>query len=323
MGKSIGAVLFSDHSHSYRASLCGRMTCPAYLPEQQGWYSRLQYQGQQDKVLIATPFYNGSASFLQYFTNLCCLTYPKDLISVVLLDGLDRNQSLYSTDALRLHLSRAFRKAHVVSLEELELLEIAEELQSLNISQISRDVMIRNDRLVKAMQLADADSVLWLDPEIQEIPSDIIQRLLSADQDIVIPSCLNSEEANAKDMKYESEPENSIPLFTVKPTIPPKAESKPNGNSSSVNVTSNTTETPSDELGYPWVDLTPLRDQRNPIWTSRNRNCVALIRANLHKAGNIIPPMMEIYIGNQTDFTIMAEVLGLNIFYMPTLKVFH
>jgi hypothetical protein len=141
-------------------------------------------------VLILTPVKQAARHVGRYFDCLERLTYPPEQLSLGFLEG-DSTDGTYQRLEQRLpELRRRYRR---VTLEKRDFgLQFppgsprwAPPLQ------LPRRVVLaksRNHLLFSA--LADEDWVLWIDVDVADYPSDVLERLLATGKDIVAPHCV-------------------------------------------------------------------------------------------------------------------------------------
>jgi glycosyltransferase involved in cell wall biosynthesis len=144
----------------------------------------------KQRVLILTPVKNAEPFLESYFQALDQLTYPHELISLGFLER-DSTDGTYSELERRLsQLKNGFRAALLWKKDfGFHLAEGTTRWDDR--IQIERRAVLaksRNHLLFRALD--DEDWVLWLDVDIIEYPSDIIQQLLAAGKEIVQPHCV-------------------------------------------------------------------------------------------------------------------------------------
>ena len=142
------------------------------------------------RVLILTPMKSACRYLDGYFGALERLSYPPALLSLGILEG-DSEDDTYAEVERRLAgacrgfaRKRLFRKDFGLSLP----LGIPRYSDAFQIQRRTVLARARNHLLFHAMR--DEDWVLWLDVDVVEYPSDILQTLIALDRDIVQPHCV-------------------------------------------------------------------------------------------------------------------------------------
>jgi glycosyltransferase involved in cell wall biosynthesis len=141
-------------------------------------------------VLILTPVKNAGRYIQRYLQGLHSLTYPRDRISVGILEG-DSDDSTYTEVEQRLDgLRQTFRRASLYRRDfgfriPRGLPRWAPRIQTQRRAILAK---ARNHLLFHALD--DEEWVLWLDVDVTEYPPDIIERLLATGKDIVQPNCV-------------------------------------------------------------------------------------------------------------------------------------
>ncbi len=148
-------------------------------------------------LLILSPVRNRGSSHhtpIGHFVELVNhLTYPKHLTSVALLEGdsNDDTWELMQQSLARLHgyrtveaLKKDFGPMHGGGDGGGEGRHAVE----VQLRRRQRLAQVRNWLL--SVALRDHDYVLWLDSDLWEIPSDLVQLLMASGKDLVVPNCL-------------------------------------------------------------------------------------------------------------------------------------
>jgi len=143
-----------------------------------------------ERVLILTPAKDAARHVGTYLRGLYSLTYPRQLLSLAILEG-DSIDSTYELFAQRIpELNGTLRRAELHKKDfgyrlPPGLPRYAHHLQVQRRSVLAKS---RNHLLFRALD--DEDWVLWLDVDVVEYPVDVIERLLAAGKDIVQPNCV-------------------------------------------------------------------------------------------------------------------------------------
>ena len=144
----------------------------------------------RQQVLILTPVKNAEHVLDRYWELLYRLSYPRELISLGFLEG-DSTDRTY--DLLRWKmpsLQRDFRQALLWKRDFGFNIPPGMDRHTDSIQAERRTVLahVRNHLLFHALD--NEQWVLWIDVDLYEYPSDVIQRLIAAGKDIVQPHCV-------------------------------------------------------------------------------------------------------------------------------------
>ena len=141
-------------------------------------------------VLILTPVKNAAGYVEDYFKRIERLNYPKDRLSLALLESDSDDGTFDLVSRLAAENAPNYRKVKVFKHDfgyappaHLPRWEPAYQLARRNVLARSR-----NQLLFRA--LSDEDWVLWIDVDVISYPADLIERLLSYDLDILHPDCV-------------------------------------------------------------------------------------------------------------------------------------
>jgi glycosyltransferase involved in cell wall biosynthesis len=144
-------------------------------------------QDQLPSVLILTPMKNTKKHLNRYFELIGQLDYPRELISIGILEG----DSVDGTWSELINQSSSFRHLYAsINIDKFDTgFEItgprwAREIQFARRSNLAH---VRNTLLSR--NILDQDWVLWIDADVIDYPADLIQRLLSAKKQVVVPLC--------------------------------------------------------------------------------------------------------------------------------------
>lgn len=151
-------------------------------------------------VLILTPVKNAADHIEDYFARIGRLTYPRDRISLGLLESDSDDGTFDLVSRLVAEHGPAYRKAHAFKHDfgyrqppGLPRWEPAYQLARRNVLARSR-----NQLLFRA--LCDEEWVLWLDVDVVSYPADLIERLLSYELDILHPDCVQEPGGKSFDL---------------------------------------------------------------------------------------------------------------------------
>ena len=142
------------------------------------------------RVLILTPVKNAARHLEGYLRRVSALDYPASLLSIGLLEGDSQDDTWRvlenSLPALQAH----YRRAGAWKRDFGFRIPPGLARWSPNIQLMRRSILARSRNHLLFRALHDEDWVLWLDVDVIEYPSDIIQRLLTAGRNILQPHCV-------------------------------------------------------------------------------------------------------------------------------------
>jgi len=159
----------------------------------------------KNKILILTPVKDAEKFLDVYFKNLYQLNFPHKNISIGFLES-DSSDSTYSLLENKLpELKREFGKAGLWKKDfgfkiPEDTPRWAGSIQHERRSNIAKS---RNHLLFHALH--DEDWVLWLDVDLIEYPTDIIQQLLKTEKEIVTPNCVREYKGKSFDLNAWSD----------------------------------------------------------------------------------------------------------------------
>jgi len=142
------------------------------------------------KVLILTPVRDAAHHAFGYFERLRGLKYPAELISVGIIEGDSKDDSLrIFSEACAAHQSR-FRDVRFFKKDFGFDPPAGIPRWDPKIQLERRTILARCRNHLLFHALDDEDWVLWLDVDVIQFPRDIIERLLSYGKDILQPHCV-------------------------------------------------------------------------------------------------------------------------------------
>ncbi|MGW1801478.1 glycosyltransferase [Streptomyces sp. NPDC001984] len=138
-------------------------------------------------VLVLTPLKDAAAFLPGYLENLRALDYPREAISLGLLEGDSKDTTPELLQQVLPGLEAEYRR--VILVHRDFGLQLAGPRWEPSVQRRRRSVLakVRNHLLSRA--LADEEWVLWLDVDVTGYPADLVQHLLGARKDIVVPHC--------------------------------------------------------------------------------------------------------------------------------------
>ena len=259
-------------------------------------------------ILILTPFASSAWRLGQYLKLLCTLTYPHKRISVAL--GHDAGVGLNMTRTFEMALDTLrpyFRRVTFYELEQPPSNISHRQRHDKPVQRMRRRHLAqsRNELLSRAM-MGDHDWVLWLDVDLGLIPPDLIQLLLSPNQPIVTPACVQYEPFRTYDRNTWRETARSRDHIAEQKAI----------YGEDFLMMEYTKETLRNRL----VDL---RHEGTVVPVDGVGGCCLLINASCHRQGLIFPPFVFDSHIETEGLAKMAAKMGFPVYGLPFVQVFH
>jgi glycosyltransferase involved in cell wall biosynthesis len=142
------------------------------------------------RVLILTPLKDCARDLDRYSALFESLSYPRQLLSIGLLESDSRDGTWEAVQALLPRLSQSCRKAQAWKKDFGFHLpdETSRWVRFLQIPRRAALAKSRNHLLFHALD--DEDWVLWLDADLSFYPNDLVEQLLAVQREIVHPHCV-------------------------------------------------------------------------------------------------------------------------------------
>jgi UDP:flavonoid glycosyltransferase YjiC (YdhE family)/GT2 family glycosyltransferase len=140
------------------------------------------------RVLIVTPVKDAVEHLPRFFANLDQLTYPHDRLSLAVLESDSTDDTYARLQRQVPKLQAQFDRVHVFKHDYGYRLDQPRWLPSVQRERRSILAQSRNHLLRQALH--DEDWVLWIDVDLHDWPSDVIEQLLAVKREIVVPNCV-------------------------------------------------------------------------------------------------------------------------------------
>jgi hypothetical protein len=150
------------------------------------------------RVLILTPLRDAASVLGRYAENLRSLTYPRERITLAVLEGDSQDGTYDACTALVAELDAELRGARLFKRDFL--FHSVGPRWDPRIQRRRRAVIARARNHLLLHALDDEDWVLWLDADVTDFPADVIERLLEARRDVVVPHCVVAPGAETFDL---------------------------------------------------------------------------------------------------------------------------
>jgi GT2 family glycosyltransferase len=150
-------------------------------------------------VLVLTPVKQARRHLDRYFANLARLVHPSDRLSLGLLEG-DSNDGTYEELERRLPALRdRYRRVTLAKHDHGFALPAGVPRWAPPLQLARRSVMARARNRLLFAALRDEEWVLWMDVDLESYPADVLEQLLAASRDIVVPHCVVAGSGNTFD----------------------------------------------------------------------------------------------------------------------------
>jgi len=144
----------------------------------------------QPKVIILTPVKDAVAHLDTYFQGLYRLDYPRELLSVGLLESDSGDGTHAELQKRVVTVERDFRRVALWKKDFGFVLPNGTPRWAADLQIQRRSVLAKSRNHLLFAALRDEDWVLWLDVDVIEYPPDVLRRLLATGRDIVQPNCV-------------------------------------------------------------------------------------------------------------------------------------
>ena len=145
---------------------------------------------QKPNILILTPVKDAKAHLPCYLALLDKLDWPRDQISIGMLESDSTDGTWESLEATKPCLDKRFCNVTLVRRDYGFRMPRGAPRWTPAFQLARRTILARARNQLLFRALRDEDWVLWLDVDVTDYPTDIIQQLLATDVDIVHPHCV-------------------------------------------------------------------------------------------------------------------------------------
>jgi Anp1 len=142
------------------------------------------------RVLIATPIKDATPFLDSYFGVLSRLTYPRQLISIGLLEGDSRDDTACRFRDRLAAEAVAYRRGELWRFDTGFQLPPGVPRWTPHLQLFRRKAIARARNHLLSRALQDEAWVMWLDVDVIQTPPDLIETLLATGQDILHPHCV-------------------------------------------------------------------------------------------------------------------------------------
>ena len=142
------------------------------------------------KILILTPVKDAARYLEDYFSALFSLTYPTQNLSIAFLEGDSRDDTYRRLEDRLPRLRERYANAGLWKKDFNFQLPRGVPRYAPFLQVRRRTILAKSRNQLLSRALRDEDWVLWLDVDVIEYPSDIIETLLATGKEIVQPNCV-------------------------------------------------------------------------------------------------------------------------------------
>jgi glycosyltransferase involved in cell wall biosynthesis len=150
-------------------------------------------------ILILTPVKDAARHLPGFLRAVCALAWPRDRLALGFLESDSRDRSYQRLAALRAELQGRFQRVALWKRDfgfRPGVPRWDPRIQRTRRSLLAR---CRNELLERALAPGD-QWVLWLDADVQSVPTDLIARLLAARKDVVVPHVVSARTGDTFDL---------------------------------------------------------------------------------------------------------------------------
>ncbi|GLY66495.1 glycosyltransferase [Amycolatopsis taiwanensis] len=254
---------------------------------------------ERPSVLVLTPVKDAARFVPGYLDSLRTLDYPPGAISLGLIEGDSQDDTWETLQRALPELEQQYRRVTLVRHHAGVRLPGQRWEPGVQRERRSALARVRNHLLSSA--LTDEQWVLWIDVDVTSYPPDLIQRLLATRKDIVVPHCVSEPDGPTYDLNtFLLRPEAAALDWGqwVRDGIlqPPK--------------------------GFGRAYLDELR-AHELVRVDSVGGTVLLVRADLHRAGLVFPPVPYQHLVETEGLAAVAKDMGTTCWALPKLEVVH
>ncbi|TPX14280.1 uncharacterized protein E0L32_000674 [Thyridium curvatum] len=280
--------------------------------------------GNRESILILTPL---ARFYPEYWNNLLKLSYPHDLITIGFIIPKNKEGNA-ATAALQDQITKTQKygaekdrfKSIVILRQDFDpplLSQDESERHKMQNQKVRRAAMAKARNSLLFTTLGPATSwVLWLDSDIIETPSTLIQDLAKHDKPIIVPNC------------YQRYYNTDTKQMDARPYDFNNWQDSPTAQELAAKMG------PDDILLEGYAEMATYRAlmaYMEPETTSIDETVALdgvggtalLVKADVHRDGAMFPPFAFYHLIETEGFTKMAKRLGWQAFGLPNYKVCH
>ncbi len=259
---------------------------------------RISSEGRQPTIHVMIPLRNGEHRLDGLFVNLDKLTCPHDRLTVSFLVGNSKDDTYRELKIYEENYKTEFAGFNVLEKPDKNVRPKPIGESGRNAGRNVQNAEMRNFLLMRVLK--DEDYVLWLDAEVIDWPEDIIETMLAAEKEIVVPHCVGESATSSFDpntWKFKKGNESSDEFSTF----------SENGS----NLQRRADRAYLDDFRGP-----------EPVRLDSVGATMMLIRADVHRGGLIFPPFK--YHNSRDEMqgvACLARDMGYNCYGLPHVKI--
>jgi glycosyltransferase involved in cell wall biosynthesis len=250
-------------------------------------------------VLVLTPVKDAVTFLPGYLDNLLGLDYPREAVSLGLLEGDSQDGTWEMLQRALPELEATYRRVTLVR-QDFGFRSTGPRWEA-GLQRERRSVLARARNHLAARALADEQWVLWLDCDVTGYPPDLVQRLLGAGKDIVVPHCVTAPAGPTYDLN----------TFVLQP--------RAGALNWSQWMRDGILQPPK---GFGRIYLDELRGH-HLIRVDSVGGTALLVRADLHRDGLVFPTFPYQRLIETEGMAAMARDMGTACWALPNLEVLH
>ena len=260
-----------------------------------------------ESILILTPIHNVAGPLKRFLRLLQSINYPHLLISVAFGEDSSSDDTLHVADDIAAELRKSFARVDVFHFNLTGQVNGSWSVvhSKQNQARRRRHMAEARNALLQAA-LGKQDWVLWIDSDLSFFPPDIVQQLLSAERDIVVPLVIYTDGLNKRKRVYDKntwrETKWSLERQKKLPPHSPIFEGYDN----------------TERL---W--LSDLRAEGRVVPIDGVGGCMLLIRAKCHREGLVFPERVFQHHLETEGLAKLAKHMGYGVYGMPFVEVIH
>ncbi|GAB5590557.1 hypothetical protein Unana1_05457 [Umbelopsis nana] len=267
----------------------------------------------REHVLILTPLKNAEPYLPRYFELIEAMTYPKDLISMAFLVSDTTDNTIDNLKEYANSRAGSNDTYHSINIYEKDFNFVMPEgdRHQFEVQAMRRKFMARSrNYLLTAGLKNDHVWVLWLDVDVVEYPSTVLDDLISLDVDVVVPNCLLKTDDGSfwgYDKNNWQETEDSINMQKELEEEVVLVEGYEELDTHRIYLT----------------DFPTHGDKLHTIPLDGVGATFTLVKAQVHREGANFPAFTFQHEVETEGFAKMAKALGYGVFGLPAYLIYH
>jgi len=269
----------------------------------------IKFKKYTENIVILTPVCDVAHLLENFVYAVKNLSYPHNLLSVYFGEdsSTDRTFSMAQYAAANLVNKYGFHAAAAFHFNISGGIQGSWEdihSKSNQLKRRSHMAKARNMLLRKALGRANASYVLWIDSDVKTLPSDLIQHLIYAKSDVVVPSCLFLQDRFKK--FYDRNSWRETPTSIEDQVDLPKDVLLVEGYGHSTRIF-----------------LPDLKAEGRVVPLDGVGGCVLMIKSVCHKRGLVFPEEVYNHHIETEGLGKLANNMGFSVRGLPWVEVFH